>query len=196
MLLKNAPRCREEILHCIQLPNFLKGTHVVHDGWAATVNLPWEELGFTHTLVNHAQGEVVVEDPNAPFPVGHQFTTNHIESKWSALKRWMRKRAGGKLASQGWNNYISEYQWRKWWDRPVLEQLIEHVREVAAPLLQQYRDEVPGMVANYDAEYPQHADDSSSEDGGAPPPAPNIVDNIDMQENLNNYYIGDQNNVV
>ena len=45
-----------------------EGSHVVHDGWRGTVAVYLEAMGMTRTMVNHNQGEVVVHDPNAPFP--------------------------------------------------------------------------------------------------------------------------------
>ena len=45
------------------------------------------------------------------------YTTNLIEAKWSQLKRWCRRRNGGKLPNHGsrrkWKRLISEFQWRK-----------------------------------------------------------------------------------
>ena len=82
------PRGVQELLLAVMQSGIRPGSHVVHDGWAATVALPWGDLGMTHTVVNHAQGEIVVNDPDAPFPEDLQFfTTNHIEAKWSSLKR-------------------------------------------------------------------------------------------------------------
>ena len=47
----------------------------------------------------------------------HGFSTNQIESRWSVLKRWIRKRSGGKLPGkdrQGWKRVLAEFQWRKY----------------------------------------------------------------------------------
>ena len=45
------------------------------------------------------------------------FTTNHIENGWSIVKRWVRKRAGGRLPLHSdrsmWRSVLQEYQWRK-----------------------------------------------------------------------------------
>ena len=57
--------------------------------------------------MNHSQGEIV----NA-----RGFTTNLIESKWSALKRWIRKRYSGTLPNSNerskWTRLIAEHRFR------------------------------------------------------------------------------------
>ena len=45
-------------------------------------------LQLPHGIVNHSAGEI----KNV-----RGFTTNAIEAKWSVLKRWVRRRSGGRL---------------------------------------------------------------------------------------------------
>eukprot|EP00971_Amphidinium_carterae_P338372 6475654-Amphidinium_carterae.1 len=73
-----------------------RGTTLVSDSWRSTlsaVKLYRHKMGMTtkslkHELVNHSQGQVVNENG---------YTTNHIEGRWSTLKRWVRARYGGRL---------------------------------------------------------------------------------------------------
>ena len=125
------PRGVQELLLAVLSSGIRPGTHVVHDGWAATVALPWADLQMTNTVVNHRQGEVVVFDPHAPFPLELcTFTTNHVEAKWSALKRWMRKKAGGKMPRvDSWGLYIREFQWRTWFRGPTTPLMIDTARD-------------------------------------------------------------------
>ena len=125
------PRGVQELTLAMLESGIQPGTHVVHDGWRATIALDWEALQMTHTVVNHRQGEIVVYDPDTPSPGELCFsTTNHIEAKWSSLKRWMRGKCGGKMPKVGaWGGYIREYQWRKWFAGPILPLLVDHTRE-------------------------------------------------------------------
>jgi len=60
----------------------------------------------SHVALNHTEGEIVDL---------HRNTTNHIEPRWSVMKRWLRKRAGGKVPSGrlGLQRYLREFQFRK-----------------------------------------------------------------------------------
>ena len=62
-----------------------------------------------HELVNHSQGEVV--NTNG-------YSTNQIENRWSVLKRWARKKYGGKLPGNkdrvAWTALLEEFQYRKY----------------------------------------------------------------------------------
>ena len=124
------PRGVQEITRAFQESGIQQGSHVVHDGWRATVAVDLEGMGMTRTMVNHRQGEVVVHDPDAPFPEElSYFTTNHVESRWSSLKRWLRRRCGGKMPRvDEWARYIREYQWRKWDEAPIIPKMIDTVR--------------------------------------------------------------------
>ena len=84
---------------------------------------------MTHTVVNHARGEIVVEDTDAPLPEEMcYFATNHVEAKRIAIKRWMRKKCGGKLPCVGeWDPYVREFQWRKWFDAPYVPLLVDTI---------------------------------------------------------------------
>ena len=87
---------------------------------------------MTHTTINHNQGAVVVEDLDAPFDEDLcVFTTNRVEAKCGSLKRWMRKRNGGKLPpTDAWNPHIREYQWRKYLGKPYFPTLIDSLARV------------------------------------------------------------------
>ncbi|CAK0884697.1 unnamed protein product [Prorocentrum cordatum] len=45
------------------------------------------------------------------------FTTNHFENRWSVLKRWLKKRLGGRLPTTSdrrkWARWVTEFQYRK-----------------------------------------------------------------------------------
>ena len=88
----------------------------VSDSWRASVVAMkklghakgWSEQDLPHELVNHSQGEIV--NP-------HGYNANQIESKWSVLKRWARKKYGGKLPGSkdraAWTALLEEFQYRK-----------------------------------------------------------------------------------
>ena len=74
----------------------LRAPHVARGGWRATAALPRDDLQMKHTSVNHARGEVVLGDTDAPFPEEMCFcTANHVDAKWGATKRRMRQKCGG-----------------------------------------------------------------------------------------------------
>ena len=110
------PRGKDEILKCLRLLDIKKKTILVTDGWKGTkaaVKALREELGWTekdlwHEVVNHSAGEIT----NA-----NGFTTNHIENRWSIIKRWIRKRMGGMLPRHNdrlrWKQLLNEFHWRK-----------------------------------------------------------------------------------
>ena len=96
--------------------NIHRQTILVTDGWKGTLaavkafrlSKGWTESDLIHEVVNHNAGQIT--------NVNH-FTTNHIEVKWSSMKRWLKKLNGGKLPTvrdrQGWSDLLTEYQWRK-----------------------------------------------------------------------------------
>jgi len=110
------PRGQAEILDCLRLLNLQPKTIIVTDGWKATIatvqqlkqEKGWGDADLWHEIVNHSAGEIT----NA-----HGFTTNHIENRWSLVKRWIRKREGGRLPShndrQKWRRLLNEYHWRR-----------------------------------------------------------------------------------
>ena len=101
---------------CLRKLNIQRKTILVTDGWkgtAAAIRLLREEKGWTdadlhHEVVIHSAGEIVNQNG---------CTTNHIESTWSALKRWVIQRYGGRLVSHSdrsrWASLVAEYHWRK-----------------------------------------------------------------------------------
>jgi hypothetical protein len=110
------PRGKEEILKCLRCLDLPRKTILVTDGWKATIaaveelkrEKGWGDADLWHEIVNHSAGEIV--NVNG-------FTTNHIENGWSIVKRWVRKRAGGRLPLHSdrsmWRSVLQEYQWRK-----------------------------------------------------------------------------------
>jgi hypothetical protein len=112
------PRGKEEILQILNelgIPEGMKA-FLVSDSWRGTIAAVKQYIqdhgvsdrNLTHELVNHSAGEIV--NPRG-------FTTNGIENRWSALKRWVRKRCNGKLPSttdrDKWARLVGEFQLRK-----------------------------------------------------------------------------------
>ena len=93
-----------------------KGMTVVTDKWLGSVAAikrikrreGWTDRDLPHEVVVHSQGEIKNE---------RGFHTNSIENRWSVLKRWTKKRTGGKLPSCNnrvmWNRLVTEFQYRK-----------------------------------------------------------------------------------
>jgi hypothetical protein len=110
------PRGKDEMLKCLEAIGLDAGMVLVTDSWKGTIaavkelkrRRGWTDDMLVHELVVHSQGQIV--NPNG-------FSTNQIESKWSVLKRWIRKRNGGKLPGRkdrrGWKLLLQEFQWRK-----------------------------------------------------------------------------------
>lgn len=109
------PRGHKEMLQNLRMLGLRKGDIFVSDSWRATVSAVKgirQEIGVTpahlpHELVVHNQGEIV----NAG-----GYSTNAIESKWAVLKRWIKRKYGGKLPSHGdrskWHLLVNEFQAR------------------------------------------------------------------------------------
>ena len=88
---------------------------LVSDGWLATLSAIKQyrkdkhlnDRTLPHEVVCHSAGVIVN-------PRGH--TTNAIEAKWSVLKRWVRKRGGGKLPAhsdrEAWRRMLGEHCYR------------------------------------------------------------------------------------
>ena len=73
------PRGVQEIHRDVVAGGIQLVPRVAHDGWGATVALPWEDLQMAHTAVTHLRGEVVAVDTDARFPEEMcLFTTNHV----------------------------------------------------------------------------------------------------------------------
>eukprot|EP00438_Fugacium_kawagutii_P003905 Skav220698 [mRNA] locus=scaffold472:538021:539481:+ [translate_table: standard] len=110
------PRGKQEILDCLRFLNIPKKTILVTDGWKATKaavkalkdEKGWGDAELWHEVVNHSAGEIV--NTNG-------FTTDHIETRWSAVKRWVRKRSGGMMPRHNdrrkWTRLLTEFRWRK-----------------------------------------------------------------------------------
>ena len=64
---------------------------------------------FSNSGENHSAGEIVNSNG---------FTTNHIENRWSLVKRWVCKRMGGRLPlhsnREKWTRLLNEFHWRSW----------------------------------------------------------------------------------
>ena len=105
----------------LRMLNMKKDDIYVSDSWRATppaVKQIRLDLGLNpdvnrqghlkHEMVVHNDGEIV----NA-----RGYTTNAIEGKWSEVKRWIRKRNGGKLPSHSdralWTLLLDEFCMRK-----------------------------------------------------------------------------------
>ena len=100
------PRGVDSLKACIE-KCVAKGSRIVHDDWGAYRSMPWGEMGYLHderSVVNHAKEAVNVWGEH----------TNHIESLWSASKRWARSRCQGKLPSRPEvvERLLWEYIWR------------------------------------------------------------------------------------
>ena len=108
--LDGKPRGHKEMLENLRSLGLRREDVLVSDKWKATVSSAKtlsHDVPFEHQIVNHSAGEIVNSDG---------YTTNHIEAKWSVVKRWIRKRNGGRLPNhsdrQKWTNLIYEYQAR------------------------------------------------------------------------------------
>ena len=89
---------------------------LVSDCWRGTIAAVKEyrrekglsERQLAHKLVNHSYGEIVNEKG---------YSTNAIEAKWSVVKRWARKKCGGRLPTHSdrrrWRLLLGEFQYRK-----------------------------------------------------------------------------------
>jgi len=80
----------------------IQGTTIYSDSWSSYKKLCDE--GYYHDAVNHSIGEFVNPDD-------HSINTQLIESTWSGLKRFMKKKGEHKDGNIG--NYMSEYYWRR-----------------------------------------------------------------------------------
>lgn len=110
------PRGHQEMLTNLHLLGLQKNTIIVSDSWKATISAVkafrsskrWTQNDLHHELVVHSAGEIV--NPRG-------FTTNGIEAVWSVVKRWIRRRCGGKMPSHAdrtkWRLLLDEFQWRK-----------------------------------------------------------------------------------
>ena len=113
----NRPRGKRELLEIFRSMDFQSGDVVVTDCWKGTIaavsalkqEYGWSDVELRHETCNHAQGQIVNDNG---------YSTNQIENKWSVLKRWARKRHGGKLPHrkdrQGWTNLLGEFKLRKY----------------------------------------------------------------------------------
>lgn len=110
------PRGKTEILRSLRLLDIPKKSLIVSDCWKGTIaaikafrrEMNWTEMDLWHEVVNHSAGEI--RNVNS-------FTTNHIENRWSIVKRWVRKAFGGRMPSHSdrhkWVRLLKEFIWRK-----------------------------------------------------------------------------------
>ena len=104
--MEGKPRGNAEMMQNYKLLGLRKGDIFVSDSWTASISalkhtrtrLKLTEAQLKHELVNHSKGEIVNE---------RGYTTNPIEGKWSVLKRWVKRKYGGKLP-----NHTNRCQWR------------------------------------------------------------------------------------
>ena len=110
------PRGKGEVLKNLNRVGLQKNTILVSDGWKGTVAAVKQyrrdhgltAAQFPHEIVVHSRGEI----KNAK-----GFTTNAIESRWSVLKRWLRRKCSGRLpihSDRGaWDMLLGEFTYRK-----------------------------------------------------------------------------------
>ena len=110
------PRGKGEVLKNLNRVGLQKNTILVSDGWKGTVAAVKQyrrdhgltAAQFPHEIVVHSKGEI----KNAK-----GFTTNAIESRWSVLKRWLRRKCSGRLpihSDRGaWDMLLGEFTYRK-----------------------------------------------------------------------------------
>ena len=104
------PRGQEALRACLE-KYVSPGSRIIHDDWGAYRAMPWEEMQYIHdnrSIVNHSKEAVNVWGEH----------TNHIESLWSASKRWARRRCGGALprTPEVVEAMLIEFMWRHWCD--------------------------------------------------------------------------------
>ena len=89
---------------------------------------------MAHTAANHWDAGVVAGRHAAPFPPDLcRFTTNHIEAKWSALKRRVRRKCGRAIPrARDWNLYIMGFQRVTWFAGPYAPLLLDGMRRANA----------------------------------------------------------------
>ena len=80
--------------------NIVPGTTIWSDGWAAYAGLP--NIGYQHAVVNHTLWYV------DPVTGVH---TQHIESRWNAIKRTLKEKCG--VRREHLSAYLDEYMWKK-----------------------------------------------------------------------------------
>ena len=98
----------------IELKNVLlrtlrPGTRVIHDDWGAYRHLRWLELPFEHDPLSC----VFAHKNEIKNAFGEH--TNEIEGVWGVLKRWLRKRHGGRIpkSTTTLELEIWEFMWRQ-----------------------------------------------------------------------------------
>lgn len=94
-----------------------KFTWIMSDRWKSYCHL--DEHGYLHDTVNHSQHFI-----NPIIPVIH---TQTIESRWSAMKRFLRRK--GTNLSNNLSEYLVEYLYRKKFGDDIYEQLLKDVRK-------------------------------------------------------------------
>ena len=106
------PDRKEDTLLDVINRHIKPNTIIMSDEWRSYWNL--DEQGFLHETVNHSQNFV---DPNNPL-----VHTQTIESRWSCIKRFL-KRKGTNLKTHI-EEYLLEYIYRKKFGSNLFEQMI------------------------------------------------------------------------
>jgi hypothetical protein len=101
MFLEIIPNRSAAVLEELISRNVEVGTTIITDKWGGYINL--RRLGFDHKVINHSENFV---DPN-----DSTIHTQRIESRWSAFKRFLRKK--GTNYKNKLNEYMLEYLYRK-----------------------------------------------------------------------------------
>ena len=139
------------------------GSLVVSDGWSATKAINWGSLGCRYEFCTHSKkqrrrvnlskpvnkfdkkaSQQVRETQKTKLWVNERgFHTNHVESLFSKLKRWARKKNGGALPSRGkhFYLYLSDFTLRRTCSLKGESEYVEQIaRALAQGLLPTSRD--------------------------------------------------------
>ena len=78
-VINGRPRVVQEMRMAFEESGARRGSHIVHNGWRATVATPRHEYGMTDTADGNERGEIVFGDLTSAFPGDlFNFTTNHL----------------------------------------------------------------------------------------------------------------------
>ena len=106
---------------CVAWECIHHGSLVVSDGWSATQAINWPVLDCRHEhcihsrqkkgKLVHAPATLKKKRPQLLWKNERGFHSNHVESFFSKLKCWARKKNGGRLPtqSQHWYLYLADF---------------------------------------------------------------------------------------